>query len=201
MNKAIFLDRDGTINLDKGYVYRKEDFVYLPRVKEALRILSDKGYYLFVVTNQSGIARGYYTEEEFHTLNEWMINDLLKNGIKIHKVKYCPHHPEGCIDIYAKECECRKPKLGMYMSLLKEYNVNLSESYVIGDKLRDCELCFKSNCKGFLIGNNEKKTIIQRISNGEENNIKYCSDLYDCVMEILSGNKEKVSEMEDDKKI
>ena len=95
MNKAVFLDRDGTINVDKEYLSRIEAFEYLPGTIEGLKILQDAGYLLIIVTNQSGIARGYYREEDYLNLENWMVNDLAQKGIKISASYYCPHHPNG----------------------------------------------------------------------------------------------------------
>lgn len=185
MNKAVFLDRDGTINVDKAYLSKIEEFEYLPDVIEGLRMLQDAGFILIIVTNQSGIARGYYSEEDFLELNEWMLSDLKKKGIKIAKVFYCPHHPTALVEKYRIDCECRKPKLGMYEKAIKEFNIDISLSYTIGDKLRDSSICFDSKCKGFLIGNSEHSDVIQNVKNGVYKNIKYASDLYDSVKIIM----------------
>lgn len=148
MNKAIFLDRDGTINKDFGYVYKKEDFIFLDGVKEGLKILNDLGYKLIVITNQSGIARGYYTKEDAENIFKYMIDELLKENIKIEKVYYCPH--------LGDECDCRKPKLGLFYKAQKEFDIDFAKSFAVGDKLRDLSICDKENVKGFLISNEGK---------------------------------------------
>ena len=157
MNKAIFLDRDGTINVDKAYLSKIEDFEYLPGVIEGLRLLQDVGYKLIVITNQSGIARGYYTEKDFLKLNDWLLKDLAEKGIRIDKVYYCPHHPKANIMKYRIDCDCRKPKLGMYRRAVIDFDVDLSKSYVIGDKIRDVQLCKESECNGFIIDSDNEK--------------------------------------------
>ncbi|MCR5587732.1 MAG: HAD family hydrolase, partial [Lachnospiraceae bacterium] len=128
MNKAVFLDRDGTINVEKNYLYKIEDFVFLPGVIEGLKLLQDAGFLLIIITNQSGIARGYYTEEDFKILNNWMLNKLAENGINITKVYYCPHLPDAKIEEYRRDCDCRKPKLGLFYRAIKEYNIDIGKS-------------------------------------------------------------------------
>lgn len=150
MNKAIFLDRDGTINIDYGYVYEIEKFKYLPDAIKGLKQLNDLGYLLIIVTNQSGIGRGYYTLTDFNKLNNYMIEDLKKQGINISKVYMCPHTEDD-------NCSCRKPKLSMYYQAIKDFNIDLSKSYVIGDKGRDLALCEKENIKGILITDKDNK--------------------------------------------
>ena len=183
--KAVFLDRDGTINIEKDYLYKIEDFEFLPGAIDGLRILQDAGYILLIITNQSGIARGYYKEEEFHKLNNWMKEELNLYGIKISDVYFCPHHPEAKVEKYRIDCNCRKPKLGMYEQAIKDYNIDLSQSYTIGDKIRDCAICKGNGCKGFLIAENEKKEIIQSVKNGEYEWIEYAVDLKDAAKRIV----------------
>ena len=152
MNKAVFLDRDGTINVDKGYLYRISDFEFLPGAVDALRMLQNAGYLLIIITNQSGIARGYYTEEDFMILNDWMKNELMKHGVKISGVYYCPHLPDAEVERYRKVCSCRKPETGLFERAVHDFDIDLSKSYAVGDKERDCSICLKSECRGFLIG-------------------------------------------------
>ena len=151
-NKAIFLDRDGTINIDKGYVYRVEDFEFLPGAIEALRLLQEAGFILIIITNQSGIARGYYTEEDFERLNRWMLTELERHGVHIAAVYYCPHLPDAEVERYRKICTCRKPETGLFERAVHDFDIDLSLSYAVGDKERDCSICLKSECRGFLIG-------------------------------------------------
>lgn len=185
MNKAIFLDRDGTINVEKHYLYRIQDFEFLPGVVDAMRQLQRAGYLLIVVTNQSGIGRGYYTEEDFRKLNKWMVEYLNKQEVCISDVYYCPHLPDAAIQKYRMDCECRKPKLGMYYKAVKDHNIDLSKSYAIGDKIRDCAICKTTECKGYLIGNNEKPEIIAEVIQGNYERICYAKDLCKCVSLII----------------
>ncbi|WP_319272769.1 HAD family hydrolase [uncultured Draconibacterium sp.] len=130
--KALFLDRDGTINVEKNYVFRVEDFEFTPGIFELLKGYQQKGFMLLVVTNQSGIARKYYTEDDFSDLNNWMIRQFQKQGIEITKVYHCPHHPE-----ITGKCNCRKPEPGMILQAIQEFNIDPVNSVLIGDKKRD----------------------------------------------------------------
>ena len=186
--KAIFLDRDGTINVEKGYLYKIIDFEFLPGAIEGLKILQNNGFTLIIITNQSGIARGYYTEKDFQILNTWMIETLRNKGVNIGAVYYCPHHPDGKIAEYKKDCNCRKPKLGMYTKAIKDYKIDLSSSFVIGDKIRDCSICKNTDCNGYLIGNNENKAIIDEVKAGKYRNISYAASLYEASMKITKYN-------------
>lgn len=150
-NKAVFLDRDGTINKDKQYLYKVSEFEYLKGAVEGLKALSDMGYLLVVVTNQSGIARGYYTEQEYWKLDAWMRADLLDKGIKVAESYYCPHLPGGCVAEYAKECECRKPKTGLFWRAADDLGIDMNCSFAVGDKPRDLSICEESGVKGILL--------------------------------------------------
>lgn len=185
MSKAVFLDRDGTINADEGYLYRKEDFIFLPGVFEGLRQLQEAGYLLIIVTNQSGIARGYYTEEDFSRLNAWMLSRFEDEGIHITEVYYCPHHPEAVIEKYRVECNCRKPKTGLFREAEQKYGIEPGLSFVIGDKLRDCALCDGSGYRGFLVGELERPEIIQKVRQNAYPDIYYADDLPAAAQDIL----------------
>jgi D-glycero-D-manno-heptose 1,7-bisphosphate phosphatase len=185
MNKAVFLDRDGTINVEKNYLYKIEDFEFIPGVIEGLKLLQDAGFLLIIITNQSGIARGYYTEEDFNRLNNWMLNQLVEYGVNIAKVYYCPHLPDATVKEYRIDCECRKPKLGMYYQAIRDYDIDLGQSYAIGDKIRDCAICEQTPCRGYLIGENEKPEVIQNVQGGTYERVKYTKDLESVAKEII----------------
>ncbi|PKF61833.1 D-glycero-beta-D-manno-heptose-1,7-bisphosphate 7-phosphatase [Psychromonas sp. psych-6C06] len=137
--RAIFLDRDGVINVDNGYVSVVDDFEFIDGVIEALQRLKDKGYLIVVITNQSGIARGYFTEEQFHTLTEWMDWSLVDRGVELDGIYYCPHHAEYGIGKYKMDCECRKPKAGMINEAVQELNIDITQSILVGDKVSDIQ--------------------------------------------------------------
>ena len=131
-NKALFLDRDGTINVEKNYVFRIEDFEFREGIFELVREYSSQGYLIFVVTNQAGIAKGLYTEEDFQLLNDYMVSQLREKGIVIADVRHCPHHPE-----FTGRCRCRKPEPGMILDLVGEYDLDPEACVLIGDRMRD----------------------------------------------------------------
>jgi D-glycero-D-manno-heptose 1,7-bisphosphate phosphatase len=147
MNKALFLDRDGVINKEKDYLYQIEDFEFIDGVFEALRHFQEQGYLLIITTNQSGIARGYYTEEDFLVLNRWMLQQFCAQGIRIAKVYYSPYHPDYGIGKYKKNSSCRKPNPGMILQAKKEFNIDLTESILVGDKESDIEAGINAGIK------------------------------------------------------
>ncbi|MHA1725687.1 MAG: D-glycero-alpha-D-manno-heptose-1,7-bisphosphate 7-phosphatase [Promethearchaeota archaeon] len=137
--KAIFLDRDGTLNEDKGYVHKIEDFKLLPGVIEGLKLLKNH-FIFFIVTNQSGIGRGYYTYEDFLRFNEHLVQVLKSHDIEIKKTYVCPHIPED-------NCECRKPKINSLLEARKQHGIDLTHSWVIGDHPTDVLLGINAGCK------------------------------------------------------
>lgn len=155
MNKAVFLDRDGTINVERNYLYRVEDFNYIPGVIIALHMLQDAGYQLVILTNQSGIARGYYSVEDYNRLTDWMLKDLESRGIHIAGTYYCPHLPEGIVKKFSMDCNCRKPQIGMFEKSIRDLNIDITQSIAIGDKLRDLEICRSHETRGFWLGEHD----------------------------------------------
>jgi len=137
LNKAVFLDRDGVINKDKGYVHTVDEFEFIEGVFEACLTLKQMGYLLIVVTNQSGIARGLYSEADFEHLTEWMDWNFADKGVELDGIYYCPHHPEKGLDEYKQDCDCRKPKPGMLTSAAQFLKIDMSQSVMVGDKADD----------------------------------------------------------------
>ena len=131
-HKALFLDRDGTINLEKNYVHKISDFEFLPGIFNLIKYFHHKEFLIIIIPIQSGIARGYYSEQEFYTLTNWMLAEFEKENIKITKVYFCPHHPD-----FSDACNCRKPKPGMILQAAREYPIDLKNAVLIGDKKRD----------------------------------------------------------------
>lgn len=166
--RAVFLDRDGTINVDTHYLFKKEDFRFLPGVKESLKILNDNDFKLIIITNQSGIARGMYSEEDYLRLNEWMLTELKKSGIEISATYYCPHHPDAKNEKYRIDCNCRKPKIGLFKKAIEDFSVDENLSWAIGDKMRDLAICEESSVKGILLysSNSECQKNIWKIKGG-----------------------------------
>lgn len=146
MNKAVFLDRDGTINKDINYLYRIEDFEFLDGVPEAIRKMNEAGYLVLVVTNQAGIARGYYTAEDVHKLHRHIDEQLAQYGAHIDAWYYCPHHPD-----ITGPCNCRKPKPGMIEQAIKDFNIDTSNSILIGDQPSDIEAGESCGIKSYYV--------------------------------------------------
>ncbi|WP_413114009.1 D-glycero-beta-D-manno-heptose 1,7-bisphosphate 7-phosphatase [Thaumasiovibrio sp. DFM-14] len=134
---AVFIDRDGVINVDHGYVHTTDDFEYIDGVFEACQQLKAMGYLLVLVTNQSGIARGMFSEDDFLTLTEWMDWNFVDNGVEFDGIYYCPHHPDKGVGDYKQDCECRKPKPGMLLSARDYLKIDMANSVMIGDKAED----------------------------------------------------------------
>ncbi len=154
MNKALFLDRDGVINIEKEYLCKIEDFEFIDGIFDLCKYYINLGYIIIVVTNQSGIAREYYTQNDFDVLTSWMVDQFIKNGIKISKVYYCPHHP----DISGK-CDCRKPNPGMLLNAQKDFDIDLNSSIIIGDKERDIEAGLNAGLRKSYLFDESKKTM------------------------------------------
>lgn len=141
--KAIFLDRDGVINIEKEYLYKIEDFEFIDGVFDALKYFQDRGFLLFIITNQSGIQRGYYTKDDFLALTDWMLDKLKQKNIKIEMVEFCEHTPKD-------ECNCRKPKIGMIENISKYYEIDFENSWLIGDKTSDIECAKNAGIKNTI---------------------------------------------------
>ncbi|ADP09869.1 Histidinol phosphatase [Erwinia sp. Ejp617] len=136
---AIFLDRDGTINVDHGYVSEIDNFEFIDGVIDAMRELKQMGYALVLVTNQSGIARGMFSEEQFMQLTEWMDWSLADRDVDLDGIYFCPHHPEAVVEQLRQSCDCRKPQPGMLLTAQKELHIDMSASYMVGDKIEDMQ--------------------------------------------------------------
>ncbi|WP_373323011.1 D-glycero-alpha-D-manno-heptose-1,7-bisphosphate 7-phosphatase [Desulforamulus aquiferis] len=139
MNKAAFFDRDGTINVEVNYLYKIEDLKFIEGIPELIKKYNDNGYKVIIVTNQAGIARGYYTEEDMHKLHRHINAELKKIGAHIDAFYFCPHHPEHGIGKYKVDCNCRKPKPGMIEQAIKDFDIDVSQSILFGDKPWDIE--------------------------------------------------------------
>ena len=150
LKRAVFLDRDGTINVEKDYLYRVEDFEFIPGAPQAIRLLNEAGFLVVVVTNQSGVARGYYTEEDVDILHRHISAELAKVGSRVDAWYYCPHHPSGR-GSYSLPCHCRKPLPGMLREAALRHGIDLAASVMIGDKLADVEAGLAAGCRTVLV--------------------------------------------------
>ena len=160
---AAFLDRDGVINHDSGYVYKKKDFRFRKGVIKGLKYLIKKKYYIFIVTNQAGIAKGIYNENDFKKLHLYLKKNLSKKNIYFNDVQYCPYHPKGKIKIYRKKSSLRKPGNQMVKNILKKWLIVKRKSFMIGDKYSDKNCAKKSNLLFFYSENNFYKQIINNL--------------------------------------
>ena len=151
MEKAVFLDRDGTIIEDTGYPCEIVKIKFLPGVGEAINLVNRSGFRVIVVANQSGVARGYFTEETVEKVNNYIQESLAKQGAFIDKFYYCPHHIEGDIEKYAKECYCRKPNPGMIEEATRDFGIDTKDSFLIGDKMSDIEAGRRAGCRTILL--------------------------------------------------
>ncbi len=177
MNKAIFLDRDGTIIVDKKYSFLPETIQFIDGVIPALRKLSEQGFLLIIITNQSGVARGLFTEKNVLDFNNELVRLLRKENIPICACYYCPHHPQGVVEEYSIHCDCRKPGIELFLNAVKDYDIDLAKSYAIGDRMRDCAICEVSSCKGCVI--------TQTVAIEGHQNIQIFNSFAECVEYIL----------------
>nr|WP_304970216.1 D-glycero-beta-D-manno-heptose 1,7-bisphosphate 7-phosphatase [uncultured Schaedlerella sp.] len=162
---AVFLDRDGTINREKYYLYRQEDFEWIPGARDAIRTFVLLGYKVFIITNQSGIARGYYTEEDVKLLHHWMDEELRQAGAKVDGYYYCPHHPEAGYGDYQADCGCRKPRAGLFWQAVREHGItDLKNSWAVGDRMRDLEPAGELGCQKALVltGQDSEEELAER---------------------------------------
>ncbi len=151
MRRAVFLDRDGTINEERQYLCRVEDFHFIGGAVEAIRLLRGKGFLVVVVTNQSGIGRGYYAEDDLHALHRHMHAELERQGTGVDACYFCPHHPTHGQGSYAVDCACRKPLPGMLLQAASELGIDLASSWMIGDKSADVEAGLAAGCRAMLV--------------------------------------------------
>ena len=149
---AAFLDRDGVINVDRGFVASRADFKWIPGAIEAIKALGDAGYYVFVATNQSGIARGLYSERAMQELHGYISRKLAENGARIDDWRHCPFHPQGTIAAFKQTSDWRKPEAGMILDLMQAWPVDRARSVLIGDKESDMQAAAAAHVRGLRFG-------------------------------------------------
>jgi histidinol-phosphate phosphatase family protein len=173
-NRAVFLDRDDTMARDVPYCSRPEDFELFPNTAKAIKLLNEHGYSVIVVTNQSGVARGYFTEDVLDQIHRKMLRQLAEEGARIDGIYYCPHHPD-------ENCECRKPKPQMVLQAVNEHDIDLKRSFMVGDKPMDIRLGQNVGCRTVLIpsdaGENDSKSSLPDYT---------ATDLYQAALWIIN---------------
>lgn len=147
---GVFFDRDGVLNIDKGFVHSRADFEWVPGAREAVRFCNKAGYFVFAITNQSGVARGYFSEKDVEDLHDYMREELKPFGAHIDAFAYCPHHPDAALAQYRKICPRRKPSPGMILDIMRGWPVDPGQSFVIGNELRDIEAANAAGIRGYL---------------------------------------------------
>lgn len=187
---AVFFDRDGTVNEQMGYINHISRFHLLPGVSEAIRLLNENDFLAIIVTNQSGVARGYFPIELIHEVHSFMMESLRSNGANIDAIFFCPHYPGGKVPEHSCECDCRKPGTGLIDQARKSFDIDMSRSYLVGDHITDLELAHRCNLEGVMVktgyGLGDVSYILPQAA------IKPCyiaDDLLDAVKWILERNR------------
>jgi D-glycero-D-manno-heptose 1,7-bisphosphate phosphatase len=189
MRRAVFLDRDGTLNVEKGYIRDLAEVELYPGAASSVRLLNDAGIPAILVTNQTGAARGYYGIEHVHALNK-IVQELLEKeaGARLDAVYFCPHYRDGIVPEFTKECDCRKPAPGMILQAKRDLpDIDLAASFVVGDKATDITFAHNAGCRGILVRTGYGDQVLA----GEYQNLevqpeKVCADIVEAVEYILS---------------
>lgn len=187
--RAIFLDRDGTINVEKNFLHKIEDFEFIPGAPEAIKRLKDAGFLVIVVSNQSGIARGYFDEAAVRELHQHIQEELATIGTSIDAFYFCPHHPEKGLGDYRVICECRKGEPGMLLKAAKEYDIDLEKSYMVGDKMADIDAGKRAGCHPVLVLTGYGESVAQTL---DASMVEKCKNIGEAAQLILNesiGNK------------
>jgi D-glycero-D-manno-heptose 1,7-bisphosphate phosphatase len=184
---AVFLDRDGTINEEVDYLSRAEDFKLISGAAAGMRELASSGYALVVVTNQSGIARGMFSEERLEEIHARMIELLRAEQVELDRIEYCPHHPDEDDDRYGVDCECRKPKSGLLQQAQQVLDIDLSRSWIVGDSMRDLEAGKRLGVEGVLVRTGKGAEVERRLDTAERPLVRVANDLFSASQLILSS--------------
>jgi D-glycero-D-manno-heptose 1,7-bisphosphate phosphatase len=161
MRPAVFFDRDGVLNENIGYLFEPSQLKWVRGAKDAVKAVNRAGYFAFVVTNQSGIAKGFYAEAHVQALHEWMSVELAKIGARIDAFEYCPHHPDAVVERYRRVCDRRKPAPGMINDIIRRFPIDVSRSILIGDQTTDIEAAAEAGVKGFLFDGTDLELFVK----------------------------------------
>lgn len=187
MKSAVFVDRDGTISEEVGYISDLDQFRLVPKAAEAIKLINESDLVVIVITNQAGVAKGYFSEETVDHIHKKMEKLLLEHGAYLDGIYYCPHHPEGVVGSYRRACDCRKPAPGLLEQASKDHGIDLAASYMVGDKVTDIELARKVGAKGILVLTGYGRDELQKISDVPVENPAYVAlDLFDAVKWIMN---------------
>ncbi len=188
-NKAVFLDRDGTVNVEKNYLIDPREFAFIPGVPEAIFQLKQAGYLVVIVTNQSGIARGHFTHSQVTHLHQYMQSELQKHHTLIDAFYLCPHHPTAGSGEFTRTCTCRKGKPGMLLQAAAELNIDLGRSYMVGDKAADLKAGISAGCHPILVRTGYGEQALKQAQTTrwlEDGDIEVCADLAEAARLILA---------------
>lgn len=185
MNKAVFIDRDGTLNVEVDYLSFVKDLVLIDKAADALKLLKDSGYLVIIITNQSGIARGYFTEDDLEEIHKELKKRLrIDDEELIDDIYFSPFHTEGKIEKYTKQSDCRKPGTGMVLKAAEKYEIDLAKSFVIGDSYADMMLAENAGMKGFLVRTGYGEKTYKQCTEEGVLPYRYVSSIYEASLEI-----------------
>jgi D-glycero-D-manno-heptose 1,7-bisphosphate phosphatase len=193
MKQAVFLDRDGTINRDIGYLNHPDQLELIPGAAEAIRLLNNASFLAVVITNQAGVAKGLIPEEQLPAIQEAFFSLLQKEGAEIDGYYFCPHYPEGSVEKYACPCECRKPAPGLLVKASEDMNIDLKSSYVVGDKVSDVQLAHNVEATAVLVLTGYGRDELNRYPKEYAPPHYTCNDLYEAVQWILKHNDDNLT--------
>jgi D-glycero-D-manno-heptose 1,7-bisphosphate phosphatase len=158
---AVFIDRDGTVNEQMGYINHPDRFIILPGVADAFRVLNKNGFLAIIISNQSGVARGYFPVELVDNIHDLMRESLLRKGASVDGIFFCPHYPKGIVPEYSLDCNCRKPKTGLIKKACEHFDIDMSRSYMVGDHYTDMEMAERAGLTGILVKTGYGRGIIE----------------------------------------
>jgi len=178
-NRAVFIDRDGTINVNSGYINNPNDFKMYPNVTKGIKLLQENGFKIIIITNQSGIARRYFSEKSLEEIHEKMKKELSKEDAEVDAIYYCPHHPD-------EKCNCRKPKPGMLEKAIEDFDIDVKNSFIIGDRMIDVEAGKTVGCKTVLVPE-DKELVKKEMAESDIYPDYICDDFYSGVERIIEN--------------